>query len=279
MALPAHETRPFLQRGAQGVEVQILQHRLNRIGALLDCDGDFGRGTESAVVEAQLLAGLPVTGIADADTWAWLENQPDPSDKIPVEAVTFIVSEEVGGRKFYDKNVAVPHFPGEASGVTIGVGYDLRFQEPDDFEADWEGILTPQQMAVLRPHIGKAGSAAAVAALGDLRIPFHAAWRVFVKRALPRGIQQTENCYGDLSRLPPLCRGALVSLVYNRGTKLTGDSRREMKAIRDHIDAGNLDRVAAEFESMKRLWPGSEGLRKRRDKEAEMWRNGLAEIA
>ncbi|GAB4369008.1 MAG: hypothetical protein Kow00114_28550 [Kiloniellaceae bacterium] len=277
MALPGTQAHPSLKRGAKGADVEELQDLLNRIGALLTCDGDFGGGTEAAVKEAQGLAGLPVTGVADGALWGWLEQQPEPSTVIPTEAVSFIVREEVGSRKFYDQHVAVPHFPGEASGVTIGVGYDLRFQEPADFEADWAGILTPQQMARLRPHLGKAGSAAAVAALGDLRIAFPDAWKVFVKRALPRGIQQTENCYGALAALPPLCRGALVSLVYNRGTKLTGDSRREMKAIRDHIDAGRLDKVATEFENMKRLWPGSEGLRKRRDKEAEMWRRGLSE--
>lgn len=275
MALPATEPHSTLERGARGAEVEHLQDLLNRIGALLVADGDFGRGTEGALREAQMLAGLPVTGVADAATWAWLESQPEPSDVLPTEAVTFIVREEVGSRKFYDQHVAMPHFPGEASGVTIGVGYDLRFQEPADFEADWGGILTPAQMDALRPHLGKKGSAAAVAALSDMRIPFHAAWKVFVKRALPRGIDQTARCYGDLNNLSPLCRGALASLVYNRGTKLSGDSRREMKAIHKHIADGRLELVAAEFENMKRLWPGSDGLRKRRDKEAEMWRRGL----
>src|SRR3546814_1511388 len=78
---------------------------------LLDCDGDFGSVTEGAVKEAQQRAGLPATGIVDAATWAWLEAQPEPSDSIPVEAVTFIVTEEVGGRQFYDRHVAMPHFP------------------------------------------------------------------------------------------------------------------------------------------------------------------------
>lgn len=278
MALPATDpSHADLRRGADGAEVRHLQDLLNRSGALLLVDGDFGRGTEAAVKEVQELAGLPVTGIVDAATWGWLENQPEPSDEIPTEAVTFLVREEVGSRKFYDRHTAMPHFPGEASGVTIGVGYDLRFQEPDDFEADWGDILTPAQMERLRPHLGKKGSAGAVAAMADLTIPFPAAWSVFVKRALPRGVEQTARCYGDLSGLPPLCRGALVSLVYNRGTRLTGESRREMKAIRDHIAAGRLDQVAGEIESMKRLWPDSAGLRKRRDKEAEMWRRGLAE--
>lgn len=276
MALPALELRPSLQRGAGGAEVAALQNLLNRIGALLDCDGEFGGGTEAAVKEAQELAGLPATGIADAATWAWLESQPEPSDAIPTEAVTFIVSEEVGGRRHYDSHVAMPHFPGEASGVTIGVGYDLRFQEAADFEADWAGILASGQMAALRPHLGKKGSQAAVAALGELRIPFPAAWQVFVKRALPRGVAQTVRCYGSLDSLPPLCRGALVSLVYNRGTKLSGAARREMQAIKRHIQDGRLDQVPAEFEKMKRLWPASPGLCKRRDREAEMWRRGLA---
>lgn len=279
MALPAQESFPVLQRGAEGVEVQLLQHRLNRIGALLSCDGDFGGGTEAAVKEAQELAGLPVTGVADAATWAWLESLPEPSDSLPTEAVVFIVSEEVGGRKYYDRHVAMPHFPGEASGVTIGVGYDLRFQEPTDFEADWADTLTPAQMTALRPHLGKKGSKAACDALGDLRIPFPAAWRVFVKRALPRAIEQTERCFGSLDALPPLCRGVLVSLVYNRGSDLSGDSRREMLAIKQHLAAGRRDAVAGEIESMKRLWPASEGLRQRRDREAEMWRRGLAGTA
>lgn len=277
MAPAIQDTFPLLQRGARGVEVQILQHRLNRIGALLDCDGDFRGATEAAVKEAQALAGLPVTGIADAATWTWLEAQPEPCDVLPIEAVVFIVNEEVGGRKYYDRHVALPHFPGEASGVTIGVGYDLRFQGPADFEADWAETLTPAQMAALRPHLGKKGSRDACRALSHLRIPFPAAWRVFVKRALPRAIEQTERCFGQLDALPPLCRGALVSLVYNRGTDLSGESRREMRAIKQHLAAGRRDAVAGEIESMKRLWPKSDGLRKRRDREAQMWRQGLAQ--
>src|SRR3546814_6520064 len=89
----------------------------------------------------------------------------------------------------------------------------------------------------------------ACAALGDLHIPFSAAWQVFVTCALPRAIRQTAACYGDLAALPPLCRGALVSLVYNRGTDLRGGRRREMRAIKHHIVDGRLDLVAAEFRS------------------------------
>src|SRR3546814_19429852 len=132
MALSVQEAAPALQRGASGVEVQILQHRLNRIGALLDCDGDFGSVTEGAVKEAQQRAGLPATGIADAATWAWLEAQPEPSDSIPVEAVTFLMTEEVGGRQSYERHVAIPQLPGVHSGVTKGPGYDPRLPAAED---------------------------------------------------------------------------------------------------------------------------------------------------
>ncbi len=91
MALPATAPHNRLERGAKGAEVEALQDLLNRVGALLNADGDFGGGTEGAVVEAQQLAALPVTGVADAATWAWLEQQPEPSEVIPTEAFTFIV--------------------------------------------------------------------------------------------------------------------------------------------------------------------------------------------
>lgn len=75
--------------------------------------------------------------------------------------------------------------------------------------------------------------------------------------------------------LPPLCFGALVSLVYNRGASVKGDRRVEMAAIRDLIRAGTLAEVPDQFRKMKRLWPTVEGLRDRREKEACLWEGGL----
>jgi hypothetical protein len=69
----------------------------------------------------------------------------------------------------------------------------------------------------------------------------------------------------------------LASLIYNRGASMDGDRRREMRAIREHLEARALLKVADEIEAMKRLWPNSKGLRDRRDREAALWRNGLSE--
>jgi len=79
--------------------------------------------------------------------------------------------------------------------------------------------------------------------------------------------------------LPADAFGALVSLVFNRGTDLDGDRRIEMRQIRSAIDTGNpgpllLQRIAAELRKMKRLWhnnPDSDGdLVDRREAEAKL---------
>lgn len=113
-------------------------------------------------------------------------------------------------------------------------------------------------------------------------MPFGAAWRVFCRASLPRAVSDTRAAYPALDTLPLLCRGALVSLVYNRGGRLTDrpgrDSRWEMAEIRRLLDAGgpeDLAAIPACFEAMKRLWPTLAGLRARRDEEAAMFRGGL----
>lgn len=269
--------RPILKRPSKGKAVNDLQDLLNRIGSLLAVDGDFGSGTERAVKEAQDLAGLPVTGIADPETWAWLEAQPVPSPDLSTSDVTFVVLQEVGGREYYDRVTMFPHFPGGGSGVTIGIGYDLRYQGAGNLQSDWIEELGAEDLDKLRPYVGVKGSQEAVEALRSIQVPFQAAWMVFTKRTLPRYINETRSAYPQLDLLPDGCRGALVSLVYNRGTDMAGDSRSEMKTIQSCLIENRLARVADEIEAMKRLWPGSRGLRERREREADLWRKGLRE--
>jgi len=56
--------------------------------------------------------------------------------------------------------------------------------------------------------------------------------------------------------LHPGAAGAIVDLVYNRGTSLVGDRRREMKALVPLIAAADYKGIAAELRSMRRLWDG-----------------------
>jgi len=267
-------------KGADVIEAQGL---LNRNGALLDPDGDFGPGTEEAVKELQADTGLPVTGIIDPATWLKLRGLAEPSTEIPTRAVAFIGREEVGSRKMYELQVTRPTWPGGASGVTIGIGYDLGYQIT--FESDWSGLLTPAQMSALRPWLGIKGQAAAAGPpqLTRIAVPWHAAWTSYIRRTLPQEISSTRRAFERAEQMPQLCLGVLVSLVYNRGTSMTDSpslpgARQEMRDIRDAVAAGRFTEVPAALRAMKRLWPEGNGLRDRREREAKLFEEGLGVV-
>ena len=270
----------LLQHGAQGDAVKAVQGLLNRNGALIDEDSQYGPGTERAVREFQAQAALPVTGDADAATLAALRALPEPCPPIATTAVTFIAVQEVGSRPEYDQHCAKPTFPGGESCITIGVGYDLRF-ETDTFQSDWGKLLTAAQMGALTQWLGMQGTSTDVASLASVVIPWHAAWLVFTQSSLPKYVAQTRGAFSNFDELPLLCRGVLVSLVYNRGTSMdpNDDRRTEMRQIRDAMASRDYAGIPAQLRAMKRLWPDARGLRDRRDQEASLFEEGLAGLA
>jgi hypothetical protein len=280
-----------LKRGDRGDEVSQLQSRLNRTGAMLKPDGDFGLATEKGVTHAQDIAGQPLTGIADASLLTWLETVPEPYPQLDTDGLAFIALEETGGLSYYEQYTRWPQFPGEASGITIGVGYDLRWNSAGDFLSLWSEHLPQIMLSELLKDIGKPGSTERTRMLRQLgiEVPFKKAWPVFIKKTIPRFYNETLAIYPSLEHLPGLCRCALVSIVYNRGNSLEGDRRREMRAIRailaaadnEHPDRTKMKSILFGVEdqiiSMKRLWVPSSGLVKRRQEEANLWRSGLAQ--
>ncbi|MEZ0296754.1 MAG: hypothetical protein ACAI35_09910 [Candidatus Methylacidiphilales bacterium] len=182
-----------------------------------------------------------------------------------------------GGEAYYNRNLIMPTWPGELSGVTIGVGYDLGYVTPAQFEADWGSLLPADTLARLRPVLGITGLAARplVIPLSDIRVPWVHAQSVFLSRTLPRFEAITRSTFPGMKRLPADAQGALVSLVFNRGSSLTGERRMEMAAIAQAIAAcspentvASLQEIARNIRNMKRLWPANPGLQKRRDAEA-----------
>jgi len=71
--------------------------------------------------------------------------------------------------------------------------------------------------------MGIRGDAAAAgpAALDGISIPWMAAWTVFIGRSLPQSVGDTRKVFYRSVEMPRLCLGALVSLIYNRGTSMT----------------------------------------------------------
>lgn len=273
-----------LRPNDQGDAVVEAQDLLNRGGAVLDEDGKYGSSTIAAVREFRKANGLPDASSIDAPMWALLRALPEPNPNIPTRAVAFIGKEEVGGRDFYDRFCARPTWPGGSSGVTIGVGYDLGYQA--DFDKDWADQLPPATMDRLRPCLGLKGTAAAKALtqLADIAISWHSAWEGYIRRTLPQEITSTRGVFvaNAAKPLPRLCLGMLVSLVYNRGTSMADNSpddrRREMRQIRDALAIGNYDAIPDLFRSMRRLWQVGNGLRARREREAELFEAGLHSI-
>lgn len=165
-------------------------------------------------------------------------------------------------------------WPGGSSGITIGVGYDLGYVTIDQFESDWEPFLTADQLARLKTAIGKTGIAAKnrTSQFSDIKIKPDYAEAVFLNRTLPLHALRTEHAFPGVDQLPEDAQGALLSLVFNRGTSMVGDRRREMLAIRNAVPQKDLKEIAAQLRSMKRLWVGKglDGLIKRREAEARM---------
>ena len=167
-------------------------------------------------------------------------------------------------------------WPGGASGITIGIGYDLGYVTVDEFESSWGDVLPEDHRLRLIRGVGLRGqrARARAAEFADIRIARLAAENVFRQRTITAYQFRTQQAFPGVGLLPLDAQGALVSLVYNRGGSMVDkpgeDRRREMRAIRDAVPRGDLREVAAQLRSMKRLWIGQglDGLLRRRDAEA-----------
>jgi hypothetical protein len=199
---------------------------------------------------------------------------------ISKKSIDMIINHEIGGKTYYEKALQKPTFPGGQSGVTIGLGYDLGYNTDKQFLEDWSDKLNLNFLTPLRKVIGLKGENAKQMLKGEIlqvRVPYNAAYEVFIKKSLPRYYAMTKAIYPQLDTLNEDTRGALVSMIYNRGNKLTGDRRAEMRAIVDLVAKADYEGIADQIEKSKRLWEnvGLDGLVKRREEEADLILNSL----
>jgi hypothetical protein len=183
---------------------------------------------------------------------------------------------EVGSRQRYEREFQRPVWPGGQSGVTIGIGYDLGVTSKADIRADWEPLLSEADLVALLAVQGVTGLPAKRLAQGisQVVIPLTQAEQVFYTRTLPTFAARTRETFAGVQKLPADAQGMMLSLVYNRGTSVTGPRRAEMANLQRllRVKAPKLADLAVEFESMKRLWPDLPGLQKRRQREADVVR-------
>ena len=187
-------------------------------------------------------------------------------------AAALIIRWEVSSPAYYRQRLELPIWPGGASGVTWGIGYDGGHQTRAVIVDDWHDHGQVDRLGQTAGITGRSAQSA-LPRFRDIATPFDHASRVFEERSLVEYERRTERAFRNgFTELRPNACGALISLVYNRGAAMTGDSRREMRNIRDNcVPKQDYACIAAEIRSMKRLWRGTvneNGLSARREAEA-----------
>ena len=185
-----------------------------------------------------------------------------------------IIDWETGGEIEYNRH---PEWPGESSGITIGIGFDIGQEGPALTRQAWANHLSVDALQRLLATSTQRGEAARqmLPFVRDIEIPWDAAEAVFKETTLPVYYLRTLRIYPQAVDLHGDACAALVSLVFNRGPSLDGDRRREMLDIQTALKQGRVGAVPELLRSMTRLWPDSRGLRRRREEEAELFQRGL----
>jgi GH24 family phage-related lysozyme (muramidase) len=196
--------------------------------------------------------------------------QPSP------EALKLILNHEVGGgEKYYDKFLSSFTWPGGASGPTIAIGVDCGYYTPSELSNIFD-FLNDQQLSLICAASGKTGQAGREYTKklreAKITIDWKNAVEIFNELTWPKFTKLAEKTFPGLSEVHPDVYGAIVSLVFNRGTSLKGESRLEMRNIRVLIPKKDYKNIAIEIRKMKRLWVGKglDGLIQRREDEARL---------
>lgn len=203
--------------------------------------------------------------------------------RISQAAFDLIVGEEVTSQSVYERCYRRPTWPGESSGPTVGVGYDLGQTPQATIVADWRGRVSSAMLDVMASASGKKGSAGkrfTEQIKQRVDIPWDTALAVHRDCVIPRWEAVTAKALPNTGQLSLDCFGALVSLTFNRGAALytkPGDRYREMRAIKQAMAAGHFAEIPDLIRAMKRIWSGRgvDGLLRRRDREAALFERGL----
>jgi hypothetical protein len=191
-------------------------------------------------------------------------------------AVGLIIEYEIGSQALYERRYQRPVWPGAASGVTVGIGYDLGHRHAAVIAADWRDHPQPRRLASAAGVTGQPARALAAALALEVSVGWPMALTVFEQTSLVEHYRIARRVFGapHFDRMPTNAQGALVSLVFNRGGAMVGPARLELRTIRDDC-LPRTDRacVAAQLRAMVRLWQGSAieaGMRRRRYAEAAL---------
>ena len=195
------------------------------------------------------------------------------------DAINLIINEETGGQKYYEAAEIHPDWPGGASGVTIGIGYDCGYSTSDQIFGDWGGHLDDKSVVALSHIAGIHGSPAQALAheLHWISVPWAEAMSVFMQHDVPKWEAIVQSHLPNTDLLSGDSFGALLSLTFNRGSSFDNPLPRysEMRNIKLYMGTKEFAKIPGEFLSMRRLWPQGGDLWRRRGHEADLFTRGL----
>ena len=196
-------------------------------------------------------------------------------------ALALILEYEVGGgQSYYTRYLSHPTWPGGASGTTLAIGVDCGYYSSDELAKIFH-FLPSSQLEAIKNASGKTSQAgkAYVQRIKPLNITvnWEQAVEIFNTLTWPKFARLAEKAFPGLDQLCDNAYGALVSLVFNRGTAMQGDSRLEMRNIRSLVPKKDYRGIAEELRKMKRIWQGKglDGLLTRREAEAKLVETGV----
>lgn len=229
-----------------------------------------------APIELPAPAEIPPLVAPPAALPAVAEPEPTPAAPgapVPPQAIALVVAFEIVSPDYYRAHLLRPIWPGGASGATVGVGYDLGHQIAFVIRGDWREHAQVDRLVTAAGVKGEPARALTIR-MRDVETRYPLAEQVFREAIVPRYWQATARAFPGVDELDPGARGALFSLVYNRGTAMAGAKRAEMRAIRDRcIPAEDYECIAEQILAMRRLWRGTTieaGMNRRREAEAAL---------
>jgi hypothetical protein len=191
-------------------------------------------------------------------------------------ALKLILKYEVGGgEEYYKKFLSKFTWPKGASGPTIGIGIDCAYYSKEELGKIFN-FMQEDKLKLIQEASGKKGESGKeytkVLREAGIELEWNKAFEIFITTTWSKFANLTEKTFYGVDQLHADTYGALTSLIFNRGSSLTGDSRLEMRNIRVLVPKKNYKQIAEEIRKMKRLWEGKgmDGLLERREAEAKL---------